>query len=122
MLNAALRGVSLTIPPTVYIALYVSDPTAADTGAEVVGGGYARRAIAFTVPALENGLQTVKNSADIEFPIATSTWGLVTHIGLRTAATGGNLLFFDAVDNPRTTESGDKLKLLRDSVVARFTN
>lgn len=120
LLNATLRGTAFTPPSTVYIALYTSDPTAADTGAEVTGGGYARKAISFSAPVIENGKQTVKSSADVEFPIATADWGLVTHVGLRTAATGGNLMWFKALDNPRTIQNGDRPKFLKDSTLVRF--
>ncbi|WP_449290197.1 phage tail fiber protein [Paenibacillus motobuensis] len=120
LLNAALRNTAFTPPSTVYLALYTSDPTAADTGTEVSGGGYARRVVTFAAPALENGFQTTKNSADVEFPIATADWGLVTHVGIRTAATGGNLMWSKALDNPRTIESGDKPKFLKDGTLVRF--
>ncbi|WP_314587927.1 hypothetical protein [Paenibacillus terrigena] len=120
MLNAALRNTTFTPPSTIYLALYTSDPTAADTGTEVSGGAYKRLPIVFSAPALENGNQTVKNTTDVEFPIATSDWGQITHVGLRTALTGGNLLWSKAIDNPRTIQSGDKPKFLKDSTVVRF--
>ncbi|OMD20539.1 hypothetical protein BJP51_32320, partial [Paenibacillus odorifer] len=93
LLNAALRNTAFTGPATVYIALYKSDPTAADTGTEVSGGSYARQAVTFGAPTLVSGQQTVANTAEVVFPVATADWGLVTHIGLRTAATGGSLLW-----------------------------
>ncbi|MFL1672204.1 phage tail fiber protein [Paenibacillus dendritiformis] len=122
LLKASLRGVSFTPPGTVYLALYTSDPTPADTGTEVSGGGYKRMAIPFVDPTTENGMQTVKNAADVEFPIATADWGLVTHIGLRTAATGGTLMWSAPVPNPRTIQNGDKPKFLKDGTLVRFTN
>lgn len=121
-LNAALRNTAFTPPTSIYLALYTSDPTQADTGTEVTGGGYARQLITFAAPSVVGGIQTVKNAADIEFPIATADWGLVTHVGLRTAATGGNLLWFAAIPNPRTIQTGDKPKFLKDGTVVRFTN
>ena len=121
-LNAALRNTAFTPPTAVYLALYTSDPTQADTGTEVSGGGYTRQAITFAAPSIVGGMQTVKNLADIEFPIATADWGLVTHIGLRTAATGGNLMWYASVPNPRTIQTGDKPKFLKDGTVVRFTN
>ena len=121
-LNAALRNTTFTPPATVYLALYTSDPTQADTGTEVNGGAYARQAITFAAPSIVDGKQTVKNAADVEFPIATADWGLVTHIGLRTAVTGGNLLWSSAIPNPRTIQTGDKPKFPKDGTLVRFTN
>lgn len=120
LLNATLRNTVFTPPSTVYLALYISDPTAADTGQEVSGGAYSRKAITFAAPAVENGKQTVKSSADVEFPVATADWGLVTHVGLRTAATGGNLMWSVPIPSPRTIQSGDKPKFLAGSTVVRF--
>ncbi|WP_127483931.1 phage tail fiber protein [Paenibacillus ehimensis] len=117
LLNGVFRNTAYTFPDTVYIALYTSDPMAADTGQEVSGGAYVRKTVTFTASALENGKQTIKNSADIEFPVATADWGTVTHIGIRDAATGGNLLYFGALTAPRTILSGDRFKLLTNSLV-----
>lgn len=122
LLNHVLRNTNFTRPTTVYLALYTSDPTPNDTGTEVSGGGYARQPITFSEPGLENGMMTVKNAADIEFPIATADWGLVTHVGLRTAATGGNLLWYAPIPNPRTIQAGDRPKFLKDATIVRFIN
>jgi hypothetical protein len=121
LLNEVLRNTAWTGPATVYLALYTSDPTAADTGTEVSGGAYARQAIAFAAPTLVAGAQTVVNSVEVAFPVATADWGLVTHVGLRTAATGGNLLFTRALDNPRTILSGDRPRFLASSTSVKFT-
>lgn len=112
LLNMVFRNTAYTRPTTLHVALYTSNPTAADTGQEVSGGAYARQAVTFTAPATENGVRTIKNSADITFPTATADWGAVTHIGIRDAATGGNLLYFDNLDNARTILSGDVFKIL----------
>lgn len=103
---------------TVYLALYTSNPTGADTGTEVSGGGYARQPITFSAPALEGGKQTIKNSAKVEFPVAEGDWGTITHIGIRTAATGGDLIAYAALTNPRTILAGDRFVIdLNNGVV-----
>ncbi|MNR93708.1 hypothetical protein D3C72_247680 [compost metagenome] len=117
LLNEVFRSTEYTKPDAVYVALYTSNPTAADTGQEVVGGAYARQAVTFAAPIVENGKQTVKNSADIQFPIATADWGTVTHVGIRDAATGGNLLYFGALDSPRSILANDRFKILTSSAV-----
>lgn len=105
----------------IYIALYTSNPTAADTGSEVSGGSYARQAITFSAPATESGAQTIKNTSEIQFPVATADWGTVTHVGIRTAATGGNLLSFGTLANARTILSGDRFTILIDNAVQRLS-
>lgn len=92
-------------PATVYVALYTTDPTDADTGTEASGGAYARVGLATdgsNWTAVNNN--TWQNAADIAFPESTAAWGTVTHVGLRTAATGGNLLFSAALATARTVD------------------
>ena len=107
LINGTLRGTTYTAPTTVYIGLYTSDPTDADTGTEVTGGSYARQSVTFGAPS--NGVST--NSAAIEFPQATGSWGTVGWIGIEDALSGGNLLYHTALDASKTIESGDIFKI-----------
>lgn len=108
LVNATLRGTAFSAPATVYLALYTTDPTDADTGTEVTGGGYARQAVTFSAPT--DGVTS--NSANITFPAATANWGNVTHIGYRDAATGGNLLYYAPLSTARNILSGDTIAFL----------
>jgi len=103
LINATLRNTSYTSPSVVYLALYTSDPTDADTGTEVSGGSYARQAITFGAPS--NGVST--NSAAIEFPQATGNWGTIGWVGIEDALTSGNLLYHTALDASKTISTGD---------------
>jgi hypothetical protein len=38
LINAVLRNTTYTSPATVYVSLYLTDPTDADSGTEVSGG------------------------------------------------------------------------------------
>lgn len=107
LVNATLRNTSYTSPTTVYLALYTSDPTDADSGTEVSGGSYARQSITFGSPS--NGVTT--NSAAIEFPQATGSWGTITHVGIRDNLTTGNLLYHTPLDVSKTIASGDIFKI-----------
>ena len=107
VINAVLRATTYTSPATVYVGLYTTDPTDADTGTEVSGGSYARTSVAFDAPS--NGV--TQNTADITFPTATASWGTVTHIGLYDAASGGNLLFHTPLDTSKAIDSGDIFKI-----------
>ena len=107
LLDHTLRNVAYTPPATVYVALYTSNPGPGDTGTEVSGGGYARQQATFNVAS---GGQ-ITNDADIIFPVATASWGTVTHIGIRDASTGGNLLYYMPLDVAKTIDAGDQLKI-----------
>jgi len=103
LINATLRNTSYTSPTTVYVALYTSDPTDADTGTEISGGSYARQSVTFGAPS--NGVST--NSSSVTFPTATGNWGTITHIGLRDALTAGNLLYHTPLDASKTVNTSD---------------
>lgn len=89
LLDHVLRNSAMASPVTVYAALFTSDPTDADTGTEVSGGSYARQAVSFGVVVSGE----TSNTAVITFPTATATWGVITHVGIYNAVSGGNLLF-----------------------------
>jgi hypothetical protein len=112
LVNGTLRGTTYTAPTTVYLALYTSDPTDADTGTEVTGGAYTRQPITFGAPS--NGVST--NSANVSFPQATAGWGTVSHIGIRDALTVGNLLYFAPLTTARSILSGDTLSFLTGQI------
>ena len=107
LINAVLRNTTYTSPATVYVSLYTSDPTDADSGTEVSGGSYARTAVTMGAPS--DGVST--NSADVTFPTATASWGTVSHIGIHDASTSGNLLFHTPLDTSKTIDSGDIFKI-----------
>lgn len=107
LINVTLRNTAYTTPTTVYLALYTSDPTDADTGTEVSGGSYARQSITMGAPS--NGVST--NSAAIEFPQCTVAWGTVAFIGIRDALTTGNLLYHSPLTTSKAIDVGDIFKI-----------
>ena len=112
LINVTLRATSYTAPTTVYVALYTSDPTDADTGTECSGTSYARQSVTFGAPS--NGVST--NSAAIEFPQAGGAWGTITHIGIRDALTVGNLLYHTPLDASKTIATGDVFRIASSSL------
>jgi len=107
LINATLRNTTYTSVATVYVSLWTSDPTDAGSGTEVSGGSYARTAVTFAAPS--NGVTT--NSADVTFPTATGSWGVVGWIGINDALTTGNLLYHSPLDTSKTIDSGDIFKI-----------
>jgi hypothetical protein len=79
---------------TLYMSLFVGDPT--DSGVEISGANYAR----VEVPSTSWGdaaAGALSNTTAITFPKATGIQSSsdVTYFGLYTAATGGDLKFYD---------------------------
>jgi hypothetical protein len=107
LINTTLRGQTYTAPTFVYLALFTSDPTDAATGTEVSGGGYLRQTISFGTPS--NGASS--SGSDVIFPIATASWGTVTHIAIYDAQTAGNMLFYGQLTASKTIASGDQLRV-----------
>ena len=106
LVNGTLRNTQYTVPATVYLALYSTDPTDADAGTEIAQGNYARQSVAFVAPT--NGVTS--NSADVSFPVATVDYtGNVTHVGIRDALTVGNLLYFAPLATARAIIVGNQL-------------
>lgn len=92
--------------PAKYWALFTSAKGLTDNGSakdEVTGEGYARVEAAnsaFTTPSAGE----VKNANNIEFPVAISNWGRVTHVALMDASTAGNVLAWGVICNPSTLD------------------
>jgi hypothetical protein len=107
LINATLRATTYTSVATVYVSLWTSDPTDAGSGTEVSGNSYARTAVTFAAPS--NGVTT--NDADVTFPTATGSWGVVGWIGINDAASSGNLLYHSPLDTSKTIDSGDIFKI-----------
>lgn len=107
LINGTIRGTTYTAPSTVYVGLYTSDPTDANSGTEVSGGSYARTSVTFGSPSGGAAL----NDAAVEFPQATADWGTVGWIGILDASTSGNLLYHTALDVSKTISNGDIFKI-----------
>jgi len=108
VLNWLLTGGAATRPTAWYLALYTAAPGEAGGGTEVttVGTAYARQSAAFTVTG-----NTASNSAAIEFPAATASYGTVSHCGVFDAVTGGNLIAYAALTTAKIIDTGDLLRV-----------
>lgn len=116
LINEVLRNTNYAPASPIYLALYTSDPTDADSGVEVSGTSYARQAITFNAPS--NGVCT--SAADVTFPVAGGAWGTITHFGIRDALTSGNLLVYGALTASKVINSGDQIKFVAGSVSVTF--
>ena len=108
VLNYVFTATSVTRPTAWYIALFTSNPAEDASGTEVSASGtaYARRTVAFTV---SGNLAT--NSAAVEFPTATASFGTVTHIGVFDASTSGNLIAYSALSASKAISTGDVFRV-----------
>jgi hypothetical protein len=112
LVNATIRATTFTSPSVVYVGLYTSDPTDANTGTECTGTSYARKSATFAAPS--NGVSAT--SADVTFDQCTLAWGTVTHIGIYDALTTGNLLYHTPLTTSKAIDAGDIFKIASGSL------
>lgn len=86
-----------------YLGLFTEAPDEEGGGQEITAGGYARQEVTFGPPS--NG--TLGNSEALEFPTATANWGSAVACGLFDSLTGGSLLWFGAITEPKELYAGD---------------
>lgn len=101
------------MPTTVYCGLHTADPTqAGSTVAEVTtsGSGYSRTAITSKMNAADPVTGLSSNNTAITFGPATSDWGTVTHLSISDASSGGNMLWFGALNIVQTTPIGESVQ------------
>lgn len=99
---------SATRPTAWYMALFTSNPADDASGTEVSTSGtaYARQSATFTISG-----DTASNSAAIEFPTATASFGTVSHVGVFDASTGGNLIAYAALTTSKAIDTGDVFRI-----------
>jgi hypothetical protein len=108
VLNYVFTTTSVTRPTAWYLALFTSNPAEDASGSEVgtSGTAYARQSVTFTVSGNE-----ATNSAAIEFPTATASYGTVTHVGVFDASTGGNLIAYSSLTTSKAVGTGDVFRV-----------
>lgn len=104
LIDLIWRGQAYSMPGSMWATLLTSAPTNAGGGSEVAGGGYARVEIEGHEWTNTDG--ELANDVEIVFPSPSGDWGTVTHHTFRDAATLGNMLFWAAIDTPRTVTAG----------------
>lgn len=113
------RTASFAKPTVLAIALCTAAPTDASTGATIAevanANGYARQTLNpldanWTAASSTDGL--TDNASAITFPVATGSWGTVTHVAICDSATwgAGNLLVYGTLDASKVVGSGDTFK------------
>lgn len=108
VLTWLFTGDAVTRPSSFYVALFTSNPAEDASGTEVSTSGtaYARQSVTFSVSG-----NTASNTAAIEFPTATASYGTVTHVGVYDASTAGNLIAYAALTTSKAIDTGDVMRI-----------
>jgi len=106
ILDHVFAGAAYTAPTTKYIGLFTAAPGETGGGTEVSGSAYARQSMAFATSG-----DTTSNSAAVEFPTASGSWGTITHVGIFDALTSGNLMVYATLTASKAIASGDVFRV-----------
>jgi hypothetical protein len=101
----------------VYLGLSTASLNDDNSGTELTGNNYSRKAITFA--SASSG--SISNNSAVEFDSATGSWGTVSHFGIYDASTAGNLLFHGAFTASKDIASGDILKVASGSLTISAT-
>lgn len=104
------RTATFAKPTVIAIALFTAAPGETGGGTEVSGGSYARvqrnpSDANWTAASATDGL--TDNAASLDFPTPTANWGVVSHVAILDATSGGNFWFYGALTTPKTVNNGD---------------
>lgn len=124
--NVFKTDTSTALPTNLYIGLSSTTPTAAGGNVSEpssTGTGYARvRLTSLSAPT--NGVIT--NSADISWPESLSAWfnasNPATHYVIFNAATGGNLLMYNALASPRVIDADTVATIKSGNLILQLTD
>ncbi len=120
------RAQVYTPPSSLYVALFTSSgglsSNTPSLQTEVSGGAYTRKLLNGTTnymgPASDFAAAL---HADINWEIATSNWGTVTHLAIMDTETGGNVISYGALTSPKVIETNDRAVVKAGQLVASLT-
>ena len=116
LIDHLLGSNTYTKPSTLYVALFVGNPSSGGTEVSTSGSAYARVTSTFTI---SGGNAT--NTAAIEWATATSSWGTIDWVAIYDASTSGNQLVTAQLSSSKTIASGDVLRIPISSLSVTLT-
>jgi hypothetical protein len=124
ILDNLFGATGITLPSNYYVGLSTTTISSTGTGAtEPVGNSYARVAVLNTKAYFSSAANgELSNLSSITFPVATGSWGTISHVFLSDLATGGNIWYFDALQTTRIVQSGATLVFLASALKFKMTN
>jgi hypothetical protein len=114
LLNLYFGGTAYSPPGTLYFALFSVIPSVSTLGTEATGGGYTRVGVTSNntnFPNISGTTTTIANATIITFPTGTgsgySGGANMVAVGVFDASSGGNLLYWGALNVAKPILSGD---------------
>jgi hypothetical protein len=110
-----LLGTVGILPNPLYVGLMTAAPNFDGTGVVEPAGasGYSRPSVANTVGEWPAAVGREKvHTSDIVFPMASASWGTITHAGLFQSVLGNDLVVFAPLDYPRVINATDVFRFI----------
>lgn len=99
-----------------FIALFTSDPGEAGGGTESSFGGYTRVSVARNGSNWIVSGNQAENANAVQFPECTSGSQTITHVGIMTASSGGDMLYYSAVNSSVAVATGVTLEFAAGAI------
>ena len=99
-----------SVDGSLYMSLYTTAPTDDDTGTEATYTGYARIGVVRSAVGFTVSNAVVSNTALVTFGLNTGTTQTITHIAVRTASVGGDIVHHGQLSAPLIVENGNAPK------------
>lgn len=114
-----LNGVNTwTASATAYLALHTGNPGETGASNEVSGGSYARKAVTNDNTEWSAASSGAAHNLNVQqFVQATANWGTITHFSVWDAASGGNCMFYGALNASKVINSGDYFEFAATALV-----
>jgi hypothetical protein len=106
LIDLIWRAQAFSMPANGHHSLFTAAPTNAGGGTEVAGGSYARVSVPLNSANWDLTGGLLENANTIQFANPTANWGTVLAAGIHDAASGGNLLFWQALVTPKSIAAG----------------
>lgn len=112
-----MKNITLSAPSSMYVGLYITNPTDEGAGVEIDYEGYERQVINFSSAAEEDGIIQIKNLDQIKFPESGKDAGTVTYIGILDSKIGGNMYAYAKLTEDLDVRTGEAPVLIAGEVV-----
>lgn len=116
LIDHLLGSATYTKPSSLYVALFVGNPTSGGTEVSTSGTAYARLSAAFTISG-----GTATNTSALEWATATASWGTIDWVAIYDASTSGNMLVTAQLSSSKTISSGDVLRIPASNLSVTLT-
>jgi hypothetical protein len=110
LLDHLLKTAAFTVPTNLALGFSTADPTDAGSGVSEPSGNNYSRTVVNSWDAANATTGLTANTNAITGPVASGSWGTLSHLVIYDNTSGGNLLVHGALGSPQTVGANDWLE------------